>query len=194
MGSAGTPASGSDSAASLSGSSSTAAAQSPDAGPQGSGEPARHKLSRRRLQGAVRTPEADGPDDGDPASADGQAQSNDEIAASGAPTTASAAAATAPSMSAINRVEIAKLMENRLDIGAYRVQISPTADFEQPVFDKTYDMMKDINLFEEFRAEGVKLEREAYWVRIAFIDLLNMELPFTKPRLYGMDKKRRDAP
>jgi hypothetical protein len=83
------------------------------------------------------------------------------------------------------------MLKARLDVGAYRVQISVNKSFENPVFDRTYDAMKDINLYEEFVASGVRADRDAYWVRIAFVDLLQIETPFTEPRLYGLDKKRR---
>ena len=103
-----------------------------------------------------------------------------------------AAAVAAPPMSGVDKDEIARLLKARLDVGAYRVQMSVTRDFSPVIFDRTYDAMKDINLYEEFLASGVHADREAYWVRIAFIDLLEIEKPFTEPRLYGLDKKRRD--
>lgn len=109
-----------------------------------------------------------------------------------APNPDAAAAASAPPLSGVDKDEIARLLKARLDVGAYRVQMSATRDFEPVLFDRTYDAMKDINLYEEFLTSGVKADRDAYWVRIAFIDLLEIEKPFTDPRLYGLDKKRRD--
>ena len=103
-----------------------------------------------------------------------------------------AAVAAAPPMSGVDKDEIARLLKARLDVGAYRVQMSVARDFSPVIFDRTYDAMKDINLYAEFLASGVKADRDAYWVRIAFIDLLEIEKPFTDPRLYGLDKKRRD--
>jgi hypothetical protein len=100
--------------------------------------------------------------------------------------------AAAPAMSGLDKDEISKMLNARLDVGAYRVQISDSKSFEKPLFDRSYDAMKDINLYEEFLASGVHADREAYWVRIAFIDLIQIETPFTEPRLYGLDKKRRD--
>ncbi len=97
----------------------------------------------------------------------------------------------APPMSGVDKDEISKLLKNRLDIGAYRVQMSATREFSTIVFDKSFDAMTDINLYEEFRRSRIRADRDAYWVRLAFIDLIAVETPFTEPRLYGLDKKRR---
>lgn len=110
----------------------------------------------------------------------------------GGPEPDAAEIAAAPAMSGVDKDEIGKLLKSRLDVGAYRVQMSVTRDFSSPVFDRTYDAMKDINLYAEFLSSGVKADRDAYWVRIAFIDLLAIGKPFTDPRLYDLDKKRRD--
>ncbi len=104
---------------------------------------------------------------------------------------APAAAAQPPLMSGLNKDEIGKLLKTRLDIGAFRIQLSETRGFEDVVFDRTYDALKDINLYDEFRVAGIISARDAYWVRVAFIDLIDVETPFSEPRLYGLDKKRR---
>ena len=107
-------------------------------------------------------------------------------------TRASPRAMDLPVMSDVKGGQVDKLLENRLDVTAYRIQISSTGDFEQPIFDRTYDAMKPIDLINEFDNAGVVMDQDAYWVRIALIDLLDREEKFTKPRLYGLDKKRKD--
>lgn len=108
-------------------------------------------------------------------------------------TLASGGAEALPTLSSLDNTAIKGMMEKRLDIGGYRVQLSETEDFAAPIFDGQYDIMQPIDLMDELAKAGIKTEREAYWVRIAFIDLLAVEEPFTNPRLYGLDKRRREA-
>jgi hypothetical protein len=64
-------------------------------------------------------------------------------------------------------------------VSGYHVQASRTRDFSSLVFDKSYSIDENIRLGDENIPPGV------YWWRVAVVDLLGAELPFSAPRLYS---------
>lgn len=71
--------------------------------------------------------------------------------------------------------------------GSYRVQISDTEDFKRILFDKTYPFLEDFDVRVEMRKALTKGGH--YWVRSAFIDLLEFQHPFSKPKHYYVRHK-----
>ena len=64
-------------------------------------------------------------------------------------------------------------------VSGYHVQASRNRDFTGMAFDKTFSLDENIRLRDENIPPGV------YWWRVAIIDLLGAELPFSAPRLYS---------
>lgn len=94
-----------------------------------------------------------------------------------------AAQATAEDINASGDMEALGADMKSLSIGqpvsGYHVQASRNRDFGSMVFDKTYSLDENIRLGDENIPPGV------YWWRVAIIDLLGAELPFSAPRLYS---------
>jgi len=72
--------------------------------------------------------------------------------------------------------------------GSYQIQVGTSADFSAVVFEKSYFFTSDIDLHADFTRSGA--ENGFYWVRVAFIDLMNFESPFSKPRPYKFVRRR----
>ena len=64
-------------------------------------------------------------------------------------------------------------------VSGYHVQASRSRDFSSIVFDKSYSVDENFRLQDENIPPGV------YWWRVAIVDLLGAELPFSSPRLYS---------
>ncbi|MBI5240285.1 MAG: LysM peptidoglycan-binding domain-containing protein [Elusimicrobia bacterium] len=99
-----------------------------------------------------------------------------------------AAQATAEDINASGDMEALGADMKTLSIGqpvsGYHVQASRNRDFATMVFDKTYSLDENIRLGDENIPPGV------YWWRVAIIDLLGAELPFSAPRLYSVGVTR----
>jgi hypothetical protein len=99
-----------------------------------------------------------------------------------------AAQATAEDISASGDMDALGADMKNLSIGqpvsGYHVQASRNRDFAAMVFDKTYSLDETIRLGDENIPPGV------YWWRVAIIDLLGAELPFSAPRLYSVGVTR----
>jgi hypothetical protein len=99
-----------------------------------------------------------------------------------------AAQATAEDINASGDMEALGVEMKNLSIGqpvsGYHVQASRNRDFSSMVFDKTYSLDENIRLRDENIPPGV------YWWRVAVIDLLGAELPFSAPRLYSVGVTR----
>lgn len=83
----------------------------------------------------------------------------------------------------INATEIAKMISVANPVQSYHLQVSQTQNFAAPVLDKNYDAFDTINLAE-------LLPPGAYWMRVAYIDLLGFEGKFNAPRQITVGRKR----
>jgi len=72
--------------------------------------------------------------------------------------------------------------------GSYLIQIATASAFTTIFFEKSYYFTADIDLQADLRRAGA--EDGLYWVRVAFIDLLNYQAPFSKPRVYNYTRRR----
>ena len=68
-------------------------------------------------------------------------------------------------------------------VGAYLIQISTSPDFARLLFNKVYDFMEDPDVFGDIAV--LELRRGTYWARYAFLDLLGLQHPFSRPRAYA---------
>lgn len=68
--------------------------------------------------------------------------------------------------------------------GSYRVQVSFTQNFEVILFEKVYIFEEEMLVLPDLRAHG--LASGVYWVRIAFIDLLDFQQPFSSPKKFRL--------
>ncbi len=75
----------------------------------------------------------------------------------------------------INAAEIAKMISVANPVQSYHLQVAQNQNFSAPVLDKTYDAFDSINL-------GELLPPGAYWMRVAYVDLLGFEGKFNAPR------------
>jgi hypothetical protein len=90
---------------------------------------------------------------------------------------------TAPEMKAASPSGLkAQALSQRQIIQKYRVQISRDALFESPVFDKSFSLSEKLPLRQPGLADG------RYFWRIAFVDSLGMESPFSEPRPFEVDR------
>lgn len=71
-------------------------------------------------------------------------------------------------------------------VGAFHVQMAATPDFAKALFDRTYSIMDDYDIEGDARKAG--LRGGSYWVRIALVDLLGFEQPFSQPRRYKLKR------
>lgn len=83
----------------------------------------------------------------------------------------------------INAAEIAKMISVANPVQSYHLQIAQGQNFAAPVLDKTYDAFDTINLSD-------LLPPGAYWMRVAYIDLLGFEGKFNAPRQITLGKKQ----
>ncbi|MBI4678055.1 MAG: LysM peptidoglycan-binding domain-containing protein [Elusimicrobia bacterium] len=67
-------------------------------------------------------------------------------------------------------------------VSAYRVQLSPTQDFSEVVFDKYFD--PDVT----FDPSALNLRAGTYWGRVALVDLLGSEGRFSQPKPYQVGR------
>ena len=72
--------------------------------------------------------------------------------------------------------------------GSYQVQIATSAEFSEVLFEKAYNFTADIDLQGDLYRAGA--EDGYYFVRVAFVDLLNYHAPFSKPRVYKFARRR----
>jgi hypothetical protein len=72
--------------------------------------------------------------------------------------------------------------------GSYQVQVATSAEFSEVLFEKAYNFTADIDLQADLYRAGA--EDGYYFVRVAFIDLLNYHAPFSKPRVYRFVRRR----
>jgi Glucodextranase, domain B/LysM domain len=70
----------------------------------------------------------------------------------------------------------------------YHVQAARDREFKDIVFDRKYDAD------ERFTPAGTGLKKGAYWWRVAVIDLLGTEGPYSEPRYYSVGAARRPVP
>ncbi len=63
-------------------------------------------------------------------------------------------------------------------ISGYRLQVSITHDFSSPILDKVFDSDEKVDI------QSLGLKPGQYWFRLATIDLLGEQSPFTSPRQY----------
>ncbi|MFA6317439.1 MAG: hypothetical protein WC943_08470, partial [Elusimicrobiota bacterium] len=61
-----------------------------------------------------------------------------------------------------------------------------------PLFDRKFDSMGGVSLYDLYMAEGrgPKVLGQAVWVRYAALDLLGFQMPFSKPRRYSLRRGR----
>lgn len=65
-------------------------------------------------------------------------------------------------------------------ISGYRAQISISRDFSAPIFDNIFDSDEKLDI------QAIGLKPGLYWIRLATIDLLGTQGPFTQPRQYAV--------
>ncbi len=63
-------------------------------------------------------------------------------------------------------------------ISGYRLQVSIGRDFSSPILDKVFDSDEKVDI------EDLGLKPGSYWFRLATVDLLGEQSPFTSPRNY----------
>ncbi|MDD5656841.1 MAG: hypothetical protein PHF00_06255 [Elusimicrobia bacterium] len=66
--------------------------------------------------------------------------------------------------------------------GSYRLQVATSADCSSPLIDRVYAFVEEIDLHRDLAARGAA--DGVYWVRVAFIDLLDFQQPFGAARVY----------
>ena len=64
-------------------------------------------------------------------------------------------------------------------IGSYHVQVSSSADFKKPFFDRVYPFMAEVTIEKDLFARGT--EPGEYWIRFSLVDLLEFEHPYSPP-------------
>lgn len=69
-----------------------------------------------------------------------------------------------------------------LSAGSLRIQVTPTKDFSVILLDKVYPFVDRMEVYEDLSAAGAG--NGLFWVRMAYVDLLEFQHPFAKPRLY----------
>jgi hypothetical protein len=70
-----------------------------------------------------------------------------------------------------------------LVVGSFRVQVAKEGGKKSGlILDKTYTFADKVELYNDLEAAGA--ETGHYWVRIAYIDLLDFQHPYTRPRRY----------
>lgn len=104
--------------------------------------------------------------------------------------------AGAPPPSALQAQPLNMIFLENLDVASFRVQVATAADFAAVAFDKVYDFLDDVNLNDEYLADGKgpKAPGTPVWVRRAMIDLLGFQQPFTEGRRYALRARRGEKP
>lgn len=68
--------------------------------------------------------------------------------------------------------------------GSYRVQVSHSPEFQSVLFEKVYIFEEEMLILPDLRAYG--LPSGIYWIRVAFIDLLDFQQPFSSPKRFRL--------
>ncbi len=89
------------------------------------------------------------------------------------------AASSAPSASL--QKEISDLSIGN-PISGYRLQVSIGRDFSSPILDKVFDSDEKVDI------QDLGLKPGSYWFRLATVDLLGEQSPFTSPRNYTVSQ------
>ena len=66
--------------------------------------------------------------------------------------------------------------------GSYRLQVATSADCANPLIDRSYSFVDEIDLHHDLAVR--RAPDGVYWVRVAFIDLLDYQQPFGAARPY----------
>ena len=99
--------------------------------------------------------------------------------------------ATAPATAGIKPLSARTLADTdipKLDFtaGSFRVQVATSADCSHPLLDHVYPELKGIDLHSELAQLGSP--DGIYWVRVAFVDLLDNQQPFSKAHSYKFQR------
>ena len=110
-----------------------------------------------------------------------------KIAAPSSDLDAKTGEAQPPSAKGLN-ADIMNAVVDPLEVGSYRVQVSQTEDFRVVLFDRTFAFLESQEVEADLRRALPKGGR--YWVRHAFIDLLEFQLPNSAPKRYRFRPRR----
>lgn len=80
----------------------------------------------------------------------------------------------------LNASAVGAMISDPTETGSFRIQISDSESFERILFDKVYLSEERINVRRDLLSSG--LAPRAYWARVAFIDLLDYQQPYSAPR------------
>ncbi len=92
-----------------------------------------------------------------------------------------------PSAKGLN-ADIMNAVVDPLEVGSYRVQVSDTEDFKAVLFDRTFAFLESQEVEADLRRSLPKGGK--FWVRHAFIDLLEFQHPYSVPKRYRFRPRR----
>lgn len=82
----------------------------------------------------------------------------------------------------VESIDAPDVMIADLAAGSFRVQAAPTKRYDSLLLDKVYEFADQGGVYDDLHA--AEIPSGFVWVRVAFIDLLGFQHPFTKPRRY----------
>jgi hypothetical protein len=76
------------------------------------------------------------------------------------------------------------MLDDPAETGSYRVQVATEKEFAHVLFEKIYLFEEGGTLKEDLTKGGLRGGR--YWIRLAFIDLLDFQHPYSAPRRFRL--------